>query len=139
MPAALAMSALAMAEAPWTSTWRTRKPAAAKRPAMEPPMFETSRWPRWPVASVTPSASARMTTAPASASLGEGPCGSRAAFADLRAGPPRDGLGGALTGGFACPREPPRTAAAIRILRDPKHQSVEIPALPRRLLWDQQS
>src|SRR3569623_1598612 len=128
------MSALARAEAPCTSSWRTRKPSAAKRLSTPAPMLAARRWPRWPVASVAASARARTATAPVSASWGERPRGSRAAREGRRAG-----LGGCLAGGFACTREPPRTAPAIRVLRDPKHQSVEIHPLQRRLLWDERS
>src|SRR5579862_9527009 len=95
-------------------------------------MSDTRRAPRWPVASVIPNARVRIVPAPISASRGERPCASRAALG-LRGA----ALEGALTGGFACTREPPRTAAGIRVLRDPKHQSVEIHALQRRLLWDE--
>src|SRR5579862_5461066 len=95
-------------------------------------MSDTRRAPRWPVASVIPNARVRIVPAPISASRGERPCASRAALG-LRGA----ALEGALTRGFACTREPPRTAPGIRVLRDPKHQSVEIHALQRRLLRDE--
>src|SRR4051812_18060127 len=133
------MSAAASVEAP--STWMvfSRKPAAPKRLSMPVPMAATRRWPRWPVARVPIRARPRMATAPISASLGDRPWPWAADWAARRAGAGfaaafTEAFGGVLPGGFACTREPPRTAAGIRVLRDPQHQSVEIHALQRRLL-----
>src|SRR6185437_1353858 len=133
------MSVVASGEAPSTSMVRRRKPAAPNRASMREPTPATSRSPRWPVARAAPTASASTTRAPLSASLGESPWASRAEAAVRRAAAFAATGRAALTGGFACRRDPPRTAAGIRILRDPQHQSVEIHALQRRLLWNERS
>src|SRR3569623_1890405 len=142
------MSAVAMVEAPCTSMVFSRKPAAPKRPSIPVPMALTWRSPRWPVARVAVSAIARSITEPIRATLGDRPWCSPAGAPRARVGAAREAAplevaplevawGGVLLEGFALGLVPPRTAAGIRVLHNPKHQPVEIHALLRRLLGDE--
>src|SRR5665213_3687910 len=138
------MSPVAMAEAPSMRTLRSLKPAWPNLPSTADCAAPTMRSPRWPVANTATPAAASSAAAAIRMSLGEGPVALDARGL-ASAGPEAfsrgrcTDLGAAFARGFASTRDPPRTAAGIRVLRDPKHQTIEIHALLGRLLGDERS
>src|SRR4051812_6550343 len=136
------MSLVAISEAPSTCTLFSRNPALAKRASRPCPTPRARRSARWPVASVTPRASATTAAAAIRTVLGESPGSGAPPRPGGDAGFGEDGrlplgLAGALARGFAWTRDPPRTAAGISVLRDPQNQLVESHTLLRRLLGDE--
>ncbi len=132
------MSAEDCGLAPSSRTSVSRKPAAAallvKASSAEP----TSRSPRWLVASTIPAMPAKATPEIANTMRGEIRTAGRAAPPGLpEAGRLFWGLAELLLRALALLRPAPRTAAGIRVLRDPKHQVVKSNAQIGRLLGDE--